>query len=261
MPRLINGRIRSSADLEKIVEVAPTVGVFGEQLDLIHYIKAGIGEAHFLQTVFSPLSILSALTSRPGYQTVEEAVQGQYSNLRTYLKENPKEVHEALKNITRTLAGYASAVVDTGASGLFFAIAKLARKDVVSEAEYKEFGVPYDLEVLKAVQGAPFNLLHICGPYVYFDAIQQYPVHAINWAAIGQHNPTIGEARIISTKALVGGIDEHGVLQTGTPDQVIQEAGVAIDATGGRRFLLSPGCGTNLDVPAENLHALRRAAR
>ena len=260
LPRLVDGPLHSPADLEKIQLVNPTTGVFGEQLDLIQRIKAGIGGAHFLQTVFSPLSVLAFLTARPKSHKIEDVVQAQYDGLHEFIHENPAGVHTALQAISRTLAHYSAASVDAGASGLFYAIVKLARRDVLSEAEYAEFGTPYDLEVLKAVEGAPFNLLHTCGPYVYFDAVKDYPVHAINWASLGQHNPSLNDAAGRTDRALVGGMDELETLQFGSPEQVIQEATAAIRATGGRRFLLTPGCGTNLNVPVENLHALRRAA-
>jgi len=260
LPALIDGPLNSPADLAKIQSVNPTAGVFAEQLDVVRRVKAGIGGAHFLQTVFSPLSVLAFLVARPKQHTIGEAVQAQYDGLKRYISENPQGVHAALQQITITLGQYAAAAVDSGASGLFFAIVKLARAGILTEVEFEEFGKPYDLQVLKAVESAPFNLMHICGPYAYFDAVTDYPVDAFNWATIGQHNPTIAEARQKTNKALVGGVDELGVLQTGTPDQVIAEARQAIRVTGGRHLLLTPGCGTNLDVPDANLHALRHAA-
>lgn len=259
LPELISGPINSPQELERIAPVDPTAGVLGEQIDLVRRIKAGIGDAHFLQTVFSPLSVLSLLIARPTHHTVTEAVQAQYDGIRHHIEENPQGVHAALAAITATLSQYAAAAVDAGASGLFFAIVRLARQGILSEAEYEEFGRPYDIEVLKEVQGAPFNLLHICGPRVYFDSVVHYPVHAVNWAAVGQDNPSIAEARGRVPQALVGGVDEHGTLHHGTPDQVVREAQEAIQATQGRHFLLTPGCGVGDDVPIVNLHALRRA--
>jgi uroporphyrinogen-III decarboxylase len=55
-------------------------------------------------------------------------------------------------------------------------------------------------------------------------------------------------------------VDELGALQHGTPATVTAEAHTAIEETGGIGLLLTPGCGTALDVPAANLHALRQAA-
>ncbi|MCX6081283.1 MAG: hypothetical protein NTW32_17260 [Chloroflexi bacterium] len=257
-PRLLDGPLHSPADLDKIEAVSPTSGVFAGQLELLRQIKAGMGGAHFLQTLFSPLSVLGFLVGRPATHSTEAVVQSQYDGLRQYIAENPQGVHNALQQITSTLSAYASAVLESGASGLFFAITKLAREGILSQAEFSEFGKPYDLQLLRAVQSAPFNLLHICGARVYFDAVLDYPVHAINWAASAQQNPQIAEAGQRTNLALVGGVDEHGALQIGSPGQVIEEARGAL-RTSGRRFLLTPGCATNMLVPPANLHALRQA--
>ncbi len=260
IPRLIEGPINTPADLEKIQPIHPTAGVFAEHLDLTRQVRAGIGDAPVLQTVFSPLTVLSFLVARPKFNKIEEFGRAQYDGVRQYLRENPAGAHEALKNIATTLGHYAAAAVDSGASGIFFAIVKLAREGILTEPEFVEFGKPYDLQVLQAVQDASFNMMHICGPYAYFSDVTDYPVHALNWATVGQHNPTIAEARSQTKLALVGGVDELGAMQTGTPEQVIAESLEAIRATGGRHFLLTPGCGTNEDVPDANLHALRNAA-
>lgn len=262
LPQLDASPLDVPADLENIREVSGTDGVFAEQLDLLQRIKAGIGGAHFVQTVFSPLSVLYFLVARPSKESLslDEQAEIQYAALRRFLSENPKGAHAALKNIAATLAKFSAAAVDAGASGLFFAIVKLARQGVLSQPEFEEFGKPYDLQVLKAVEGAPFNLLHICGPQAYFDVAVEYPVHALNWASIGQQNPGLGEAKQRANQALVGGVDEVNNLQNGSPEDVIREALAAIEATGGRRHLLTPGCATSVDVPAENLRALRQAA-
>jgi uroporphyrinogen decarboxylase len=258
LPQLLEGPVRSAEDLGRITPLPATAGVFGEQLDLLRRVKAGIGGAHFVQTVFSPLSVLAFLTTDLGDQTVDLGLDSNFERLRSFLAAEPEAAHAALDAIAATLAAYAAASVDAGASGLFFAIVRLARKGVLSEAEYAAFGRPYDLRVLEAVRGASFNLLHICGPEVYFDAVLDYPVHALNWAAVGQGNPTLAEARARTSKSLIGGLDEHGALRHGTPAAVLEEARAALDASGAR-LLLSPGCGIDAEVPEENLHALRRA--
>lgn len=259
LPRLLHTAITTPDDLDRITPRDPAVGALGEQLDLIRRIKAEIGDAHFVQTVFSPLSVLAFLIARPPTQTADLDLPSRFDRLRDLLHTRPEAVHAALDAISTTLASYAAASVDAGASGVFYAIVRLARRDVLTPDEYATFGRPYDLRVLEAVQGAPFNLLHICGSQVYFDQVADYPVHAINWASIGQHNPSIAEARNHTDKALIGGVDEHGVLAHGTPSDVVAAAQAAIAAGSGRKFLLTPGCGLGPHVPAANLHALRRA--
>jgi uroporphyrinogen decarboxylase len=258
-PALLEGPLNTPADLEKIQPLSGVDGVFAEHIELVRLIKEGIQGAHFVQTVFSPLSVLAFLSARPKTHTQEAIVQAQYEGLRRLLDENPQGVHAALENIAVTLARYAAAVVEAGASGIFFAIVKLAREGVLTREEYATFGKPYDLKVLAAVQGAAFNLLHVCGPAVYFDLVADYPVHAINWASVNQRNPTIAEARHQIDKALIGGVDEAGALQHGTPEEVLAEAHAAIEAGRGGRFLLAPGCGVAMDAPPANLQALRRS--
>ncbi len=260
LPRLINGPVRTSADLGRITPVSPTGGVFAEQLDVLRRIHTGAGGAHFVQTVFSPLSVLAFLTASLGDQTPSLGLSSDYGHLRALIQTNPQGVHAALDAIATTLAGYAAASVEAGASGLFFAIVRLARAGILSAAEFAEFGKPYDLRILDAVRGAPFNLLHICGPQVYFDQAVDYPVHALNWAAVGQGNPGIAEARARTDKALIGGVDEAGAILRGVPAEVEAEASAALTASGGTKFLLTPGCGVATTTPDANLHALRRAA-
>lgn len=258
-PRLVGGPLISPSDLDAVRPVSPTAGVFGEHLELLRLIGRGIGGAHYVQTIFSPLSVLAFLAARPEAHTREQASKAQPAAVRRLIEENPRGVHAALAAIAETLAGYAARCVDAGASGIFFAIVRLARRGVLTRDEHAIFGRPYDLRVLEAVRGAPFNLLHVCGPEAYLDQVADYPVHAINWAAIGQGNPGLAEARAQLDLALVGGIDEAGVLQTGAPEEVVAAARAAIRASGGRRFLLAPGCGAALDVPAASLRALRQS--
>lgn len=260
LPRLVDSPVRTAGDLGRIAPVSLTGGVFAEQLDLLRRIRTGVDGAHYVQTVFSPLSVLAFLTADLGDQLPSLGLDSDYGHLRALIQTDPQGVHAALDAITTTLASYAAASLEAGASGLFFAIVRLARAGVLTEAEFDTFGRPYDLRVLEAVQGAPFNLLHICGPQVYFDQALAYPVHALNWASVGQGNPGIAAARARTDKALIGGVDEAGAIVRGTPAEVEAEASAALAASGGTKFLLAPGCGVAINTPEANLHVLRRAA-
>jgi len=104
-----------------------------------------------------------------------------------------------------------------------------------------------------------FNVLHTCGPKVYFDAAEEYPVHAVNWAAHGQGNPSLGEAQARLSKAVMGGIEEAAEFSKADPSTIQAEADAAIRAAGKGRFLLAPGCAVDPDVPASHLTTLRKA--
>jgi uroporphyrinogen decarboxylase len=84
-------------------------------------------------------------------------------------------------------------------------------------------------------------------------------VHAINWAATVAGNPDLREGKLRSGKAVMGGISEHSILKNGTPDQVQEEVGKALELTGERHLLLAPGCAVSPQTPGRNVEAIRRA--
>jgi len=244
-------------DLADLAEGDPGSGVWAEHLEVLQTLKKGL-DAPFVQTLFSPLSTLGFLVGRPTATTQQGVADAHSSTLLNLIRTSPRVVHQALEVVTRGLERLARASVEAGADGLFFAITKLARHGVLTPEEFATFGKPYDLRVLKAAEGARFNLLHLCGARVYWDQALDYPVHALNWAAVGQNNPTVVEARKTTNLALVGGLDEVELLQKGSPEAVEAAAREAL-AAAPSKFLLAPGCCVEPDAPVANLKALRRS--
>ena len=259
LPRLVDAPLHTGRGLEWIRPVNATGGVFGEQLELLRRVRSGAADTLVLQTVFSPLSVLAFLAARPGDQIAELGLGSDFAHVRRLIDADPDGVHAALDAIATTLAQYAAATLDAGADGVFFAIVRLAREGVLTPEHVERFVLPYDRRVLDAVSEASFNLLHVCGPGIYFDQLAELPAHAISWASTDRGNPSVSQAHARSPRALVSGVDEAGALVSGTAAEVEHEALAAI-TSGGPRFLLSPGCGIDPSAPAANLHALRRAA-
>ncbi len=170
-PEVVDYVLKSASDLGAIRPVDIGAGPFAEQLEALRLIGRGLGgEAPFIQTVFSPLAVIGHLAKRD-----LEAV-------RRYMEETPQALHSALAAVAGSLAAYSRACMEAGASGIFFATVEWATYDNATAEQYQEFGRPYDLRVLEAVQGAEMNVLHVCRPRNMFDLLSDYPVHAINWA-------------------------------------------------------------------------------
>ena len=105
-PRGISSPLRSPADLGELRPADPGAGPFAEHIELVRKVKAGIGGAHFVQTVFSPLSVLAFLAAgSPEPHSAAGAVQAQMDGARRMIRENPSGAHAALRAITETLAG------------------------------------------------------------------------------------------------------------------------------------------------------------
>ncbi len=231
-------------DWPKLTPPSVHKGILGMQLRALQQIRAGIGwDIPLLPTLFSPLTILTELRG---------------DAWRNDIREKPKEVHAGLEIITHTTLNYAKACLNSGADAIFFAT-KTATAEILTENEYKTFGVPYELEVLNPLTTrADFILLHIHGLNPYFHIIKDYPVQIVNWHD-RRAPPSLPEAMETFPGAVMGGLNERNTLYKGSPEQVRQEAEDAIAQTGGKRFLLGAGCVIPIATPEANLQALRDA--
>lgn len=241
--------IKNSSDWKRIRPLEPDQGALGEQLRALQLINHAIGfDAYFMQTIFCPLGVAKYLAgnkSEPVLQT---------------LREDRAAMHSALRVITETFIAYAIACMEQGASGIFYATNGWASKSMLSADQYREFGEQYDLEFMDAIKSrSKFNVLHNCGTHIYFDQLAAYPVQAVSWDALAEGNPDLRTGKMRSGKAVMGGIDHKTTLKNGTPAQVREEVANAIELTGGKHFLLAPGCSIPPETPAKNLEAIRSA--
>jgi len=141
---------------------------------------------------------------------------------------------------------------------MFFA-SQCASYRLLSESEYREFGQYFDLIVLDAVRAeTEFNVVHAHGEDIMFDLVASYPVEALNW-----HDrvtrPSLSQARQQFAGLLVGGINEQDTLLRGPVETIRTEIREAIAQTGGRRFMVGPGCVIPIRTPEEYIRAARAA--
>ena len=250
-PLWIRPAVTTASDWRKLRPLEPDRGVLGEQLEALGFIRDGLaGEAYFIQTIFSPLSIAKYL------------VGNDPAPVKAAIVDDPDALRAALDVITETFITYSLASLEAGASGVFFATTGWAAQDILSEDEYRQWGCDYDLRVLDAVKDrGQFNVLHNCGAGIYFDLLAGYPVHSISWAATLPGNPALAEGLTRTQKAVMGGISEKTTLPDGTPEEVANEVRQALAETKGVRLLLAPGCSIPPRTPPANLAAAAQAAR
>jgi uroporphyrinogen decarboxylase len=245
-PKLIEPAIKSPDDWRQIKPLGPTTGAFGEQLEALRRIQDGLhGEIPFVETIFTPLSVAGRLV-------------GSDEIMRDHLGRYPERVHEALEAITVTFERFAKACLEVGVDGVFYATTGWATYDRLTDAEYAEFGRPYDVRVLKAVEDAPFNILHVCRSHNMVWKLMDYPAHAVNWATADPTNPNIGEVWQRSHRLVIGGVDHINTLRQGTPEAVAAEVRSAVGQTR-EGLLIGPGCSISPQTPEANLRAARAA--
>jgi uroporphyrinogen decarboxylase len=247
MPTPDTVAVSGSADLAKIKRQSGTAGAFAEQLDALRLVSDGLAdESPFLQTVFSPLAVMSRITGRT--EPVQEMI-----------KDAPEALETALGEIAETLIEYAQACLQTGASGIFYAGVEWGSSEFISGKDYERFATPFDLRVLEAVKDAPFNVLHVCRNSNHLMRSLAYPVAAFHWDTRAEGNPSLAEVLSATDKAVMGGVDHRRTLRRGLPADVGTEAEDALDETRRRRFLLTPNCSVDPSTSEENLLALVEA--
>ncbi len=221
-------------------------GALGAQLRCLELIVAELGgDTPVIQTIFSPLAQAKNLAGD--------------ERLLVHLRRYPEALKAGLETITRTTSRFIRLALKTGIDGIFFAV-QHARYQFMGEEAYAEFGRPYDLRLFEALKGsgAWFNMLHIHGNHVIFDALADYPVQTWNWHD-QETPPSLVEGKRKVSGAVVGGLRRWETLVRAGPEQVRAEAQAAIEQTGGRGFILGTGCVTPVIAPWANLRAVRES--
>lgn len=236
--------IQKAEDWTRLAVLDPHQGFLSGQLRCLEQVHAAVGgEVPFIQTIFAPLSQAKSLVGK--------------KQLAVHLREHPQEVHAGLEAITQSTIRFIQASLPLGIAGIYFAV-QLATYEILSEAEYREFGEPYDRRVLAAAGECWFNLLHLHGLQVMYDLCSRYPVEAINWHS-RETPPTLGEGLQRFGGAVCGGLAQWDDLLRGDPDRVSREVADAVRQTGGRRLIVASGCVSPVNAPWNNLRAVRAA--
>jgi uroporphyrinogen decarboxylase len=246
-PKVIESAVREPADWDVIRPKDPTRGTLGEMLDAEERIAAEIqGETDWVMTVFNPLSIAADLVNDD-------------ARFLDHLRRHGERVHGALRAITETFAAFVHESTLRGASGIFLATTDWANGTRLDRELMLEFGRPYDLRILAAAERGPLNIVHVCGPKTFLRDFLDYPAPVLSWAATDRTNPSIAELRPLTDKTFLAGIDHEGAIVRGDAEAVQAEARAAIEASGGARLILGPGCAVPAAAPAAGYAAVREA--
>jgi uroporphyrinogen decarboxylase len=240
--------LKSLEDWESLELVKPSV--LDEQVRALGLVTRELGDrVPVLQTVFSPLSVASYLGGRDNRRLVRE------------MRSDPSVVVPALERIADALIDFSRKSVEAGAAGIFYAISGFATPNSMPASVYQELVLPTDARILSALPAeAWFNVLHLCGSNVNMDVGRQLPVQAVSYSVHNKGNPPLGQARRLTGKAVMGGLEQRGVMVAGPPDAIGAQVRDAIASTGGRGLLLAPGCSVPPQAPDLNLRTMMEAA-
>ncbi len=246
-PVLEDWPIRRPEDWERITPRAADEGALGEQIEAVRRLRAALPpEIPLIETVFLPLAILREMVPTP-------------DDLRRDMERHPELVRSALEAVCSTFERFVPRLLAAGADGIFFATVDWATEDLLDAAAYRRWARSTDLRLMRTAAGAPLVVLHVCKRRNLLRELADYPAHAFSWAATDRTNPSLAEGQRLVHGAVMGGIAHEGALQDPDPAGALEEFRRALRETGGRRWLVAPGCSIPPRTPAANLRAVRDA--
>ncbi|HTP08232.1 MAG TPA: uroporphyrinogen decarboxylase family protein [Anaerolineae bacterium] len=230
--------IQRARDWRNLKVLEARSGGLGTQLKCLKMIVEALPDVPVIQTVFSPLAQMKNLAGE---------------RLLIDLRQNPVEVKAALGVIAQSTLAFVRAIASTGAAGIFYAV-QHATSNLLSAAEFAEFGREYDLRILEATKDYWLNVMHLHGDNVYFDAVADYPLQVWNWHD-RETGPSLQDGLARIKGAACGGIARDSVMLCGRPDDVRRQVAEAIAQTNGRRYIVGTGCVTMIPTPEANIRA------
>lgn len=235
--------IAAPSDWEALRPLDPGQGMLARQVEALRLVGEGLrGEAPFLATVFSPLSMAKHLAGN-------EVVL-------THLRRHPDALRRGLEMLTESILRFIDAARPAGIAGIYYAV-QHAAYPLLSREEFDGFGRPYDLRVLESTADLWCNMVHLHGSRVMFDRVADYPMAFLNW-----HDRDTGislaEGLAQTRAAASGGVSQWTIHQEG-PEGTLAEAADARKQTGDRRLMLGTGCVIMTTTPLRNIRALREA--
>jgi uroporphyrinogen decarboxylase len=240
--------VRQASDWTAIDERPHDHGALGEQIEAVARLRRALPDLPIVATVFTPLAVLAEMTETP-------------ADLKHHMAEDPSRVRHALEAVTATYERFAPALIAAGADGIYLATTDWASRDLMSPEDYGEWARPGDLRILDTVSDAPFNVLHVCKRRNLLLELADYPVAAFSWDATDPTNPTLADGLARLPGAVMGGISHELALLDPGPARALDELEHGMALTGGRRWLVAPGCSIPPAVPHATLHALAEAVR
>ena len=233
-----NVDIKTPADWRQVRPAPLRSSFYQGQLDEVKRLADALqDECLLVTTIFGPFG--------SGNHTANNRVT-------EHLKADPEAVSQGLGAIAESLAEFAIACVEAGAAGIYYS-AQGGEADRFTEEEFLTYIKPHDLTVLNAVKDhGEFHLLHICKGNIRLPLYADYPGHAVNWA-VTKNTLSLSAGRDLFERAVIGGLDDRGIVVDGSPEAIQAAVRAVIDEAGARGFMVGADCTLPTDIPVPNI--------
>lgn len=182
-----------------------------------------------------------------------------------HVNQDAELVCRGMENITLSLLNFVQAASRLGVDGFYMCSQGGETNRIANRALFNRTIKTYDMLLYKeASRLAPCNIMHLCdydGAYEEFaQRFHDYPGQVVNVPLSADGKPlSLREAAQIFKRPVMGGIDRHGIVTTGTAEQV-KQATLAVLKEAPANFILGADCTVNAKTPIENLQTAIRTA-
>ena len=148
------------------------------------------------------------------------------------------DVRSGLATIAALTRDLARACLDAGADGyLWIKTLDGGGKDLRAR-EHRDFGQPFDLEVLEALASSAIRILFLEGEHPSLDLADRYPVQAVCWET-WRAAPSMADARRQMRCGMMGGLNPATLVE-GTVEEVRAQVRAALEQSEGWHLVLAP---------------------
>ena len=240
--------IETAQDMLRFARQPMTERIYAEQLKCLTIMRAALGpEVPLIDTLFEPFfSLLFAVGfSKAGL-----------------IRAHPTEAAAMLGALTDTFVDYIAEIKKIGVDGVLYAtnaciLTPSSRG--IDDAAFRTFHEPYDRRLLGAMEGLT-RIVHAHGNPIDLKRILAYPCEVFSWSDRLAGNPSIASVRKLTSKCLMGGVDESRLHERTLPELRAEVADAFAQAGGRRNFILSPGCNVAPGTALRILECLRKSA-
>jgi len=224
---------------------------YAPQLEAVKgLVKAAGKEALVLITLYSPYMCAG--------HTAGNAV------VNAHLQEDPEPVRKGLEIITDSLMLFVKECIRSGVDG-FYASTQGGEADTFRDPSvFKNCVKPFDLVLMNEMKrSCRFNILHVCdynAPYSDLEPFFDYPGHVVNCnPQLTTRRLTWKEIAAAFKRPCMGGMDRHGIITSGSAEQITAAVHQALNEASDR-FVLAADCTLPNDIRWENIRTAIAAA-
>lgn len=180
------------------------------------------------------------------------------------LRVNPDPVLRAFERITKGMCQLASAYVEEGMDGVYYA-ALGGERDLLTDEEFARWFMPYDLAIMDAVRkSGGYCFLHICKDHLNMERYRPYRERAdvVNWGVYEAPFSMDEGRKLFEGCTVMGGLpNRSGVMTEGSEEELKNEAKRVIRSFGKRGLILGADCTLPTEISYQRIRAVVEAAR